>query len=469
MFNILSCLLCDFSAVNQCFRLQLPCGSHQTAEAGRRAFTSAKGQAEDERTFPPHWRLVFVFLLQFWSQMNHLTAALLLFATEKQRVIESCRDLAGLAQGWDPSDRGGNKPGESLWTVWESRERLYLWVRRSMASGFGLTLSRYMIVTVKCVCLYAGPDIWLEYAQYSIGGMGSPGGIDRVRSVFERAVTAVGLHMTKGQTLWEAYREFENAILSTIQVSVWITWRDLISSQKYALLVVLFITCPTERFTQKILKAALDKARLAFTNSQTSHWSALIIAIGVIIRSFSKNMNIWDAELNYFDVKLNGPFPSDTIFSAVSSQPPPGKIPSHEEQELLNAQLERIHTLFRRQLAVPLMGEHDALTVQTGCKMEWTHVAKAVCHNPPEKTVKYLIWKSNAAMCDDLSGFGCDVSIKMLCRFRKRTALLLRFVTGVNKRQPDGLVEPNGEQRHLCYFWNPFSLVELFTEVWGWD
>uniref|UniRef100_A0A8P4KHF6 Spliceosome associated factor 3, U4/U6 recycling protein n=1 Tax=Dicentrarchus labrax TaxID=13489 RepID=A0A8P4KHF6_DICLA len=64
---------------------------------------------------------------------------------------------------------------------------------------------------------YICPDIWLEYAQYSIGGMGSPGGIDKVRSIFERAVTAVGLHMTKGQTVWEAYREFENAILSTLE------------------------------------------------------------------------------------------------------------------------------------------------------------------------------------------------------------------------------------------------------------
>ncbi|KAM3611807.1 uncharacterized protein V6R79_024445 [Siganus canaliculatus] len=99
---------------------------------------------------------------------------------------------------------------------------------------------------------YICPDIWLEYAQYSIGGMGSPGGIDKVRSIFERAVTAVGLHMTKGQTVWEAYREFENAILSTVQ-------------------------------------------------------------------------------------------------------PPPGRIPSREEQELLNTQLERIHTLFRRQLAIPLI------------------------------------------------------------------------------------------------------------------
>uniref|UniRef100_A0A3B5A219 Spliceosome associated factor 3, U4/U6 recycling protein n=1 Tax=Stegastes partitus TaxID=144197 RepID=A0A3B5A219_9TELE len=65
---------------------------------------------------------------------------------------------------------------------------------------------------------YICPDIWLEYAQYSIGGMGSPGGIDKVRAIFERAVTAVGLHMTKGQTVWEAYREFENAILSTTQL-----------------------------------------------------------------------------------------------------------------------------------------------------------------------------------------------------------------------------------------------------------
>lgn len=72
--------------------------------------------------------------------------------------------------------------------------------------------------TCSLLCLNPGPEIWLEYAQYSIGGMGSPGGMDKVRSVFERALTAVGLHMTKGATVWEAYREFENAILSTVQV-----------------------------------------------------------------------------------------------------------------------------------------------------------------------------------------------------------------------------------------------------------
>ncbi|NXW37296.1 SART3 protein, partial [Phaetusa simplex] len=99
---------------------------------------------------------------------------------------------------------------------------------------------------------YICPEIWLEYAQYSIGGIGQEGGIEKVRSIFERALTAVGLHVTKGTALWEAYREFENAILET-------------------------------------------------------------------------------------------------------AQPAPGSIPSPEQQQMLCSQLEKIHTLFRRQLGIPLL------------------------------------------------------------------------------------------------------------------
>ncbi|TSW89613.1 Squamous cell carcinoma antigen recognized by T-cells 3 [Bagarius yarrelli] len=117
----------------------------------------------------------------------------------------------------------------------------------------------------KAVKDYICPDIWLEYAQYSIGGMGSAGGIDQVRSIFERALTAVGLHMTKGAALWEAFREFEIAILSTLQ-------------------------------------------------------------------------------------------------------PPPGHVLNPEQQEQLNMQLERIHTLFRRQLAIPLMDMESTYTEYS----DWT-------------------------------------------------------------------------------------------------
>lgn len=64
-----------------------------------------------------------------------------------------------------------------------------------------------------------GPNIWLEYGQYSVGGIGQKGGLEKVRSVFERALSSVGLHMTKGLAIWEAYREFESAIVEAARVS----------------------------------------------------------------------------------------------------------------------------------------------------------------------------------------------------------------------------------------------------------
>uniref|UniRef100_A0A8C5EET0 Spliceosome associated factor 3, U4/U6 recycling protein n=1 Tax=Gouania willdenowi TaxID=441366 RepID=A0A8C5EET0_GOUWI len=132
---------------------------------------------------------------------------------------------------------------EELWLDWLKDEK-------RLAEGEQNRESVYELFE-RAVKDYICPDIWQEYAVYSIGGMGSPGGIDKARAIFERSVTAVGLHMTKGWTVWDAYRVFENNILSSVQVCC--------------------------------------------------------------------------------------------------------RIPSHQEQEMLNAQLERIHTLFRRQLAVPLM------------------------------------------------------------------------------------------------------------------
>nr|KAG5713215.1 hypothetical protein BaRGS_007742 [Batillaria attramentaria] len=61
---------------------------------------------------------------------------------------------------------------------------------------------------------YLSVPVWLEYVQFVIGGMGSEGGIQHIRDVFENALTAVGLHVTQGANVWEAYREFENALLA---------------------------------------------------------------------------------------------------------------------------------------------------------------------------------------------------------------------------------------------------------------
>lgn len=64
---------------------------------------------------------------------------------------------------------------------------------------------------------YLSVEVWLEYLQFSIGAMGSDQDKDpkkTIRQLFERALTAVGLHVTKGAIIWEAYREFENILVS---------------------------------------------------------------------------------------------------------------------------------------------------------------------------------------------------------------------------------------------------------------
>ncbi|KAI0529387.1 hypothetical protein KFK09_001936 [Dendrobium nobile] len=47
----------------------------------------------------------------------------------------------------------------------------------------------------------------------------APGGLAKMRTLFERALTACGLHFSEGSNIWEAYREFEQAVFLTIDGS----------------------------------------------------------------------------------------------------------------------------------------------------------------------------------------------------------------------------------------------------------
>ncbi|XP_058512452.1 squamous cell carcinoma antigen recognized by T-cells 3 isoform X1 [Ochotona princeps] len=94
---------------------------------------------------------------------------------------------------------------EELWLEWLHDEI-------NMALD-GLDREHVYDLFEKAVKDYICPNIWLEYGQYSVGGIGQKGGLEKVRSVFERALSSVGLHVTKGLAVWEAYREFENAIV----------------------------------------------------------------------------------------------------------------------------------------------------------------------------------------------------------------------------------------------------------------
>lgn len=66
---------------------------------------------------------------------------------------------------------------------------------------------------------YLSVDLWLEYCQYSIGGIGSKEGIVRAREVHEKAIIACGLHVSLGSLIWDAYKEFEGALLSMMASS----------------------------------------------------------------------------------------------------------------------------------------------------------------------------------------------------------------------------------------------------------
>lgn len=64
-------------------------------------------------------------------------------------------------------------------------------------------------------------DLWCDYLHFiqehdpSVREC-SAAGILKARNLFERALTAAGLHVAEGHRIWELYREFEQAIVFTI-------------------------------------------------------------------------------------------------------------------------------------------------------------------------------------------------------------------------------------------------------------
>ncbi|PSS00319.1 Squamous cell carcinoma antigen recognized by T-cells 3 like [Actinidia chinensis var. chinensis] len=68
---------------------------------------------------------------------------------------------------------------------------------------------------------YLSVSLWCDYLNFvqehepSVREC-SPAGVLKARNLFERALTAAGLHVTEGYKIWEAYREFELAIFYVI-------------------------------------------------------------------------------------------------------------------------------------------------------------------------------------------------------------------------------------------------------------
>jgi hypothetical protein len=66
----------------------------------------------------------------------------------------------------------------------------------------------------------AAVKVWLEYVQFAVEKMSiMPEGVEFPRDVFERGMVACGLHVGESGLLWDAYLEFEKAMLQSLKVS----------------------------------------------------------------------------------------------------------------------------------------------------------------------------------------------------------------------------------------------------------
>ncbi|XP_055328000.1 squamous cell carcinoma antigen recognized by T-cells 3-like isoform X2 [Paramacrobiotus metropolitanus] len=63
---------------------------------------------------------------------------------------------------------------------------------------------------------YLSVDLWLDYAMFCLQDVSSNEALQPVRDVFERALTAAGIHVTKGSVLWNSYLEIEKGFLKSL-------------------------------------------------------------------------------------------------------------------------------------------------------------------------------------------------------------------------------------------------------------
>lgn len=75
-----------------------------------------------------------------------------------------------------------------------------------------------------CTFLLQSIPLWLHHLEFveerdmDVAEC-TEAGIAKMRALFERALTATGLHFTEGGKVWEAYRDYEAALLVSMAES----------------------------------------------------------------------------------------------------------------------------------------------------------------------------------------------------------------------------------------------------------
>ncbi|XP_014473485.1 PREDICTED: squamous cell carcinoma antigen recognized by T-cells 3-like [Dinoponera quadriceps] len=108
---------------------------------------------------------------------------------------------------------------ENMSTVYPLSPELWLsWIQDEISCATTAEQKENIVkLCERAVKDYLSVEVWLEYLQFSIGNMSTEEGrVKDIRQLFERALTTVALHTVKGAIIWEAFREFENVLLTLI-------------------------------------------------------------------------------------------------------------------------------------------------------------------------------------------------------------------------------------------------------------
>lgn len=104
-----------------------------------------------------------------------------------------------------------------LWKEWIADERRII-DEGDISAEKGSSSSRDAISALfeRAVVDYLSVDLWTEFCAFAIGA----GDADMTRAVFDRALDAVRLHVSRGREIWESYREFEVLTLGMLMKSI---------------------------------------------------------------------------------------------------------------------------------------------------------------------------------------------------------------------------------------------------------
>ncbi|GAB2236082.1 hypothetical protein Droror1_Dr00027817 [Drosera rotundifolia] len=106
-----------------------------------------------------------------------------------------------------------------MWREWATDETSLL-----AGSGRAEAVEAIERLYERGVSDYLSVSLWCDYLNFvrdydSSVRQCSSMGVSKARNLFERAITAAGLHLTDGSKIWDAYREFEQAVLHTLDES----------------------------------------------------------------------------------------------------------------------------------------------------------------------------------------------------------------------------------------------------------